>query len=207
MADQTNRYDMSNFYRFRISQDSRTADISAFNGNVTLSIWDNTQRGGPIERISMTRELTKLLQTHCENILKAQPSTTLTLEQKIWERNSDGKGGTWTTGNIFKFIKDDKQTYAMEISTRKMSSPLKCIFKSGNFSVGTDELTEAEQSALGLKTFISFLDKEVPLMRALTTFNRVKPQFNNNRNSGGSHTPPPPSTEKANYTNNDEAPY
>lgn len=195
------RFNFNSHYTLRAVNDNRTCTVNGFNGNVSLSIWDQNNRQGPVDTIPMNRELTHLMIKTLKELLKAQPNTTLTLEQKVYQRNEDGKGGKWVPGTIFKFVKDDKQMCFMDIHTKKLGTPLKLIYRSGNFSVGTDELSDHEKSALSLSTFISYLENEVPQLRVAGCFNkRAFSQSNRPANR-------PPSAQASSFTNDDEAPY
>ena len=192
--------------RWRGHQDqNRTVSFNAFNGVVSLTIWDSTHRGGPVDSIPLTRELCKMLVEAFEGILKAQPNTNLTVQTQQYNKPQNGPG-KWEMRALFKFTKDDKQIYSVEITTSKMNTPFKKIFRSAPFTLNTDELNESQRSALELKTFIDFLLKDVPIMRHNSTFNMTPPNYNNNRNNNSSSTPSTPPASTPSYTDN-EPPY
>ena len=205
------KFNLSGFLVLREFQGSRTMNLNAFNGGVSFSIWDSNQRGAPVDNISLTRPVVRLLNRAMKNIIKAQPNTTVTIGQHNWDRNANGGKGGWVKGNMFKFIKDDKQTYALEVSTPKLSLPLKTVFKGPKFTVDTDDLTESERSELALMNLIETLDFDVPMMRLLSRLNMPKPSsfssnktninVSNNMSDGGAHS------GGRSYTSDDEAPY
>lgn len=195
------KFDTSKVFSFRVSNnDTRSVSISAFSGSIQLNIWDKNQSGGPVEKISITNSLRRLWIKQLEGLLSAQPNTVLTLEQKTWMKNSDGRGGSFNTRAIFKFIKDEKQIYLFEISTPKMVNPVKCIFRSvDKFVVGNEEMNDSELSALGVYDFLDFLKVDYNLVKHNSKFNNPKVQR-------GQYKPAPNNSEP-DYVNTDESVY
>lgn len=195
------KFDTNKVFAFRVANnDTRSVNISAFSGVVQLTIWDRNQSGGPVEKIAITSSLKRLFIRQMTELLSAQPNTVLTLEQKTWMRNSDGKGGSFQTRAIFKFIKDEKQTYAFEISTPKMVNPVKCVFRSvDKFVIGNEEITESESSALGVHDFLDFLKIDYTFAKHHSKFNLPKIQRN--------YKAPAPNSNEPSYTNGSEDVY
>ena len=203
MADEQLKFDTSKAFSFRTTpQDNRNVSISAFSGSIQLNVWDKNQPGGPIERITISSSLRRLWMKQREGLLAAQPNTVLTLEQKTWCKNPDGKGGSFTTRAIFKFIKDEKQVYAFEISTPKMINPVKCIFKSSErYVVGTEEYNESELSALSVQDFLDFLKIDYNFVKQNSRFNMPKVQ------PRGNFRPSMPNHSEPSYVNQSEDVY
>ena len=205
------KFNLSGFLVLREFQGSRTMNLNAFNGGVSFSIWDSNQRGAPVDSISLTRPIVSLLVRSMKNIIKAQPNTVLTIGQHVWDKSAnDGKGG-WVKGNLFKFIKDDKQTYALEVSTPKLTMPLKTTFRGPKFSVDTDDLNESERSELALRNVIETLEFDVPMMRLLSRLNMPKPSSfsknNTNTNTNTNVSDGGAPSGGRSYTSDDEDPY
>ncbi len=202
------KFNLSGYLVLREFQGSRTMNLNAYSGGVSFTIWDSNQRGTPVDSVSLTRPVVRLLTRTMKNIIKAQPNTTFTIGQHNWDKNLNGGKGGWVKGNMFKFIKDDKQTYALEVSTPKLDIPLKTVFKGPKFTIDTDDLTESERSEQGLRNLIETFEFDVPMMRLLSRLNMPKPSFggNNNRPNRSSDNSSSSSNERS-YTSDNEEPY
>ena len=198
------KFNLGGVMVLREFQGSRTINLNAFSGGASFTIWDSNQRGMPVDSISLSRSVSRMLIRTMKNIIKAQPNTNVTVAQSQWDKNQNGGKGGWVKGNLFKFIKDDKQTYAMEVSTPKMEIPLKVAFRGPKLTIDTDDLTDSQRSELALMDLIEVLEHDVPLIRLLSRLNMPKPTARNNNNSSSDNIS---SEQKQSYTNDDEAPY
>ena len=208
-TQQVNKFDFGGYWTFRGHQDlARSISLNAFNGNISLAVWDrNAPSGtsGPLESIPLTRELSKTIVSTLQNLLAAQPNTTFPISTYAWVRNSSGGqngSGKFEKFADIKFIKDERQIYYIEVLTPKMNgAPLKSQFRSGPIMIGPDEIDDAAKSALNVQAFIDVLEKEVPMLRVASCFNKKKGP--NNR----SNTPTPPGGANVPSYSNGEAAY
>ena len=180
--------------------ESRTIHFGTFAGNASMTVWDANQKGAPAQSIPISRECAELMCSILEKLLNSQPSTPVTMEQMTYQRNPDGNGGKWVKDVVFRFVKSDKMTYTMELSSIKLTDPVIIPFMgNGAFMVGNEPLSESERSALRMKTFIRFLKYELPTLRTISLYN-MKPRVNNGGNRGG-YTPKAPSAGRPSYLN------
>ncbi len=187
---QLDGYKLGSYYSFKVCQSEDRVSIGAFNGFVQLSVWRKGDNR-PIN-ITLNRNMIELLKNTFKNIIKAQPNTTLTFEIKKFD-NSDKRNIKYTKDIFIKIIKDEKQKFFMEISSQQIKDPIRIRFMGpGGYAVGTDDLTEAERSLNDLQVVINILEKEVPLMFLLATFNKQTKKFegNNNRSSSSDRGAP-----------------
>lgn len=203
-AKQMSKFNLSSYMTLREFQGSRTISLNAFSGGVSFSIWDSNQRGAPVDSIPLSRAVVRMLVKTLKNIIKAQPNTIVPFWQHTWDKSQNGGKGGWVKGNMFKIIKDDKQTYALEISTPKIEVPIKVTFRGPKMSVDTDDLTDSQRSESGLMDLIDVLEKETPWLRLLSRLNMPKPTFKSNTKSD---TNVGSEDNKSSYVNDDEAPY
>lgn len=174
--------------------DSRSAQIGLYNGAVSFTVWDSQNRGGPIQSVSWSRDAVVLIVRVLRQLLKAQPDTTLTIEQQKYVK--EGERGSYVKDTLFKFVKNDKQMYLMEVTSPKLSTPLLLTFKgAGGLNIGAGELTDSDKSGVAVESFISFLVEELPILRCLSLFNMKKKTFNKGGSGGQA-----PSTSQNSYS-------
>lgn len=196
---QQNKFDFGGYYNLRGYQDNnRSMSINAFNGAISFAIWDRQHQGGPIDSISLTREFAHLFKKTLKEMLDAQPNTSIPIGNYTRIFQGQGQPTKWEKNVTFNFIKDDRQMYFLEVQTQKVTSPIKFMFKSAPFLVNTDDISDSERSALHVKALLEIFEKEIPHMRVISCFNKVKMPRNGNKPSA----PRAPATPS--YTNNDE---
>lgn len=175
--------------------DTRSVNIGAFQGNASFTIWDSNQRGAPVQNIPFSREMVELFNRVLKKLLESQPNTTLTIEKPTYVK--EGDQGKYVKDIFFKFHKNDKQTYSLEIASNKLSTPVVCSFRTSAIDMGNGELDESAKSALAVKAFITFLTFDLPTVRVISMFN-PKPRKFNNGGGGGSYNAP---NSNQRYTN------
>lgn len=197
MSEQKNTYQLGGYYRLKVDQSEDSVSVGAFGGFISFTIWKKGDRT-PI-RVPLNRATVQLMKSVLRNLLKAQPETTFTMSIKSYNTTVN----RFEKDILFRFIKDEKQRYSLELSSNKFSEPIKLKFAiSGAYTIGTDDFTEGERSQHDLCCFIDFLEKEVPLLFALSTFN--KPERSGNNNSGGNRGGSGNHSSSGASSNNDE---
>ena len=193
-------------YRFYAAKgDTRSASFGAYQGGVSITIWDSAQKGAPVQSIPFTREMGVLFVQVLKKLISAQPNTSMTIGKPSAVK--EGERFKFVKDVIFKFTKTEKQTYTMEISSLKLGAPTVQVFKPvGAIELGVDELTEGDKSALAVKGFISFIESEVPNMRIMSMIN-PKPRKPMGGGSGSNNRYNAPSTTTTNYSNDSEEAY
>lgn len=200
MSEQKNMYQLGGYYRFKVDQSEDNVSVGAFGGTVAFTIWKKGERT-PI-RVPLNRATVQLMKHILRNLLKAQPDTAFTLDIKAWNPNDR----RLDKDILFKFVKDDKQRYSIEVNSKKLGTPIKFKFAiSSAYGIGTDEFTEGERSQHDLCCFVDFLEKEYPLLMALSTFN--KPERTNNNNNGGGNRNSSSNSSSGPSTSSDEEAY
>lgn len=187
--------------------DTRSVQVGTFQGSASFTIWDSAVRGAPVQSIPFTRELVELFIQNLNKILGAQPNTTLTIEKQTYVK--EGDRGKYEKDIFFKFHKNDKQTYTLEFSSKKLETPVVTVFKMSGIDIGNGELSESDKSAVSVKAFVTFLRSELPVHRANSLYNPKPRKFNGGSGGGnggsgggGNHYNAPNTTQR--YTDNQE---
>lgn len=174
-------YSFGTVYSLRAADGDESVNIGAYRGNVSLSIF-RKGAGRPIASIPMSRDMAIKLMRTVAQLKDAPPNTRLTVGHDKWNRELR-KNEPFMTIVMFK---DDRMMMGMEFGGVGLTPPVKCMFRSpSSLTNGSEPMTDADRSALGLAAFQQFLDRELPILRLLCKFNVPKQNFGGNGGGGG----------------------
>lgn len=167
---------------------NETMSLSAFNGASSLVVFrKGTESRKPFVKISLPTAGAITIMEILKELLGAQPGVRLPYVQNQY--NSETR--SFEQGCSLVFCKDERRCYSIELTNRQITTPIKFIFKiPKTFSTGSD-MTDEQRSQCGVKEFITYLDKMLPvaLMLSRQNMENMSRSRNNNNNRQNNYRP------------------
>lgn len=177
-------FNLNNVYSLRAADGDESISIGAFRGKASLVVFRKGDRR-PAVNIPLDRNSCYMLLMTLDQIKKAEPGTRLSFESSAFNRDTK----KYEPNATIVIFKDDRRMYGMELSGVGVTPPIKCLFKSPmSLSMGSDPMTDADRSAIGIGVFRTFLERELPLVALFSRFNNPKQNFGGGNRSGGGNS-------------------
>lgn len=179
--------------------------MSAFAGTTSLALFErdnNKGNGGsnnrPLAKINLSPAVCISLADLLRKLLKSDVNTRL----PFTTFNYVPEDRKYVTDTTYVFTKSDREVYGVEITNKQITTPVKIALRTNSsFTSGSDPMTEAQRSALGVRELIYCLEKLAPEAALLSRIGRERRRGGQTR-SGGSQSSADP--YKNNSSNGDD---
>ena len=164
-------FNLNRFYSLR-NKDGCTLNLSAFNGQTSITVWTKGESKPTIKVNIGTYAASKMIKK-LKELLAAPGEARVPLVFSTW--NKDSKA--FETDYTICLVKDDKAMYSIELSGHGTSAKFN-ISASQHISDGSNSTTKEMRSHEGVIELITILDKYIPIADIVSSYRVSKPNGN-----------------------------
>lgn len=164
-------FNLNRFYSLR-NKDGCTLNLSAFNGQTSVTVWKKGENKPAIKVNIGTYAAAKMIKK-LKELLSAPGEARVPLVFSRWNKDSTA----FETDYTICLVKDDKAMYSIELSGHGASAKFN-ISASQHISDGSNSTTKEMRSHEGVIELITVLDKYIPIADIVSSYRVSKPNTN-----------------------------
>lgn len=164
-------FNLNRFYSLR-NKDGCTLNLSAFNGQTSVTVWKKGENKPAIKVNIGTYAAAKMIKK-LKELLSAPGEARVPLVFSRWNKDSTA----FETDYTICLVKDDKAMYSIELSGHGTSAKFN-ISASQHISDGSNSTTKEMRSHEGVIELITVLDKYIPIADIVSSYRVSKPNTN-----------------------------
>lgn len=164
-------FNLNRFYSLR-NKDGCTLNLSAFNGQTSVTVWKKGENKPTIKVNIGTYAAAKMIKK-LKELLSAPGEARVPLVFSRWNKDSTA----FETDYTICLVKDDKAMYSIELSGHGASAKFN-ISASQHISDGSNSTTKEMRSHEGVIELITILDKYIPIADIVSSYRVSKPNTN-----------------------------
>lgn len=156
--------------------------FGAFRGNFNIAYRPEGCKGKPDFGQGFTRPKYNIIKNEIAAIIKAPPESKrpIVFSKYVPEEKK------YLTDFVITFVKDDSMIYHMDVNFKDggVERSERCTFMSpGGISIGSEPMSKNERSSASMESFYEWMEREAPVMFALSREKWTPPANNNSSNS------------------------
>ena len=164
-------FNLNRFYSLR-NKDGCTLNLSAFNGQTSVTVWKKGENKPAIKVNIGTYAAAKMIKK-LKELLSAPGEARVPLVFSRWNKDSTA----FETDYTICLVKDDKAMYSIELSGHGTSAKFN-ISASQHISDGSNSTTKEMRSHECVIELITVLDKYIPIADIVSSYRVSKPNTN-----------------------------
>ena len=164
-------FNLNRFYSLR-NKDGCTLNLSAFNGQTSVTVWKKGENKPAIKVNIGTYAAAKMIKK-LKELLSAPGEARVPLVFSRWNKDSTA----FETDYTICLVKDDKAMYSIELSGHGTSAKFN-ISASQHISDGSNSTTKEMRRHEGVIELITVLDKYIPIADIVSSYRVSKPNTN-----------------------------